>query len=159
MLSMLMRTASYFLFWVVLAGTDAKDLVVGVISAVIAARVSHLLLPPGQLAFKPASVAAIFLRFIGQSVAAGVAVARIALDPKLPLKPGIVHYRPELPQGTRRFAFMTFASLLPGTLPAGSEDLGGIPVHCLDTGQPISAQLAKEEKILRAAFVEGTTHV
>jgi multicomponent Na+:H+ antiporter subunit E len=111
------------------------------------------------LAFKPTSVAALFLRFIGQSVVAGVGVARIALDPKLPLRPGIVHFRSEMPLGTRRFAFMTFASLLPGTLPAGSEDLGEIPVHCLDASQPILAQLANEEKILAAAMVDGTPHV
>jgi multicomponent Na+:H+ antiporter subunit E len=38
-------------------------------------------------------------------------------------------------------------SLLPGSLPAGSDAMGGMLIHCLDTRQPIAAQLAAEEAL------------
>jgi len=37
---LLLRAAAYFVFWVVLAGTGAKDLAVGVVTALIAAWMS-----------------------------------------------------------------------------------------------------------------------
>jgi multicomponent Na+:H+ antiporter subunit E len=148
----LLRWTGYMLFWIVLAGTGPKDLAVGAATAALASWVSLKLLPPGDLALKPAKAAGLFLRFIGQSVLAGVTVARMALSPALPLRPGIIAYKTSLPEGTRRQAFSTFASLLPGTLPLGGDGKGGISVHCLDEGQPVAAQLAAEEERLRKVF-------
>ena len=148
----LLRWAGYMLFWIVLAGTGTKDLVVGAATSALASWVSLKLLAPGELALKPAKTAGLFLRFLGQSVLAGVTVARMALSPSLPLRPGIIGYKTSIPEGTRRQAFTTFASLLPGTLPLGSDGKGGIAVHCLDEGQPVAAQLAAEEEKLRSAF-------
>ena len=68
------------MFWVVLAGTGPKDLAVGAVTAVIAAWMSLQLLPPGELTLRPARALALFLRFLWQSVVAGVTVARIALS-------------------------------------------------------------------------------
>jgi multicomponent Na+:H+ antiporter subunit E len=148
----LLRWTGYMLFWIVLAGTGLKDLAVGAATAALASWVSLKLLAPGDLALKPAKAAGLFLRFIGQSVLAGVTVARMALSPALPLRPGIIAYKTSLPEGTRRQAFSTFASLLPGTLPLGGDGKGGISVHCLDEGQPVAAQLAAEEERLRKVF-------
>ncbi|MFO1121866.1 MAG: Na+/H+ antiporter subunit E [Hyphomicrobiales bacterium] len=153
--SFLIRMAAYMSFWIVLAGTGTKDLVVGVPTAAVAAWLSLLLLPPGHLAVRPARLAQLFLRFILQSVVAGLAVARIALSPAMPLKPGIVAYKTGLAPGTRRYAFMTFASLLPGTLPLGTDESDEIPVHCLDIDQAVALQLAQEEDRLRSVFSEG----
>jgi multicomponent Na+:H+ antiporter subunit E len=148
----LLRWIVYMLFWIVLAGTGTKDLVAGAGAAVIASAVSLKLLPPGDLSLKPAKAVMLFLRFLWQSVVAGTSVAIMALKPSLPLRPGIVRYGTSLPEGTRRQAFTTFASLLPGTLPLGGDGQGGIAVHCLDEGQPVANQLAQEEDMLRAAF-------
>ncbi len=148
----LLRWTGYMLFWIVLAGTGPKDLAVGAATAVLASWMSLKLLAPGELALKPAKAAGLFLRFLGQSVLAGVTVARMALSPALPLRPGIIAYKTSLPEGTRRQAFSTFASLLPGTLPLGGDGQGGIAVHCLDEGQPVAAQLAAEEERLRKVF-------
>lgn len=148
----LLRWAGYMLFWIVLAGTGPKDLVAGAGTAVIASAVSLKLLPPGELSLKPARAVMLFLRFLWQSIVAGTSVAIMALKPSLPLRAGIVRYGTSLPEGTRRQAFTTFASLLPGTLPLGGDGQGGIAVHCLDDGQPVAAQLAAEEDMLRAAF-------
>jgi multicomponent Na+:H+ antiporter subunit E len=154
-LSFLIRMAVYLLFWIVLAGTDTKDLAAGIVTAAAASWLSLSLLPPGELTVRPGRAAMMFLRFLGQSLSAGVSVARIALSPAMPLKPGIVTYRTEFPSGLRRQAFMTFASLLPGTLPLGTDDTGAIPVHCLNEDHPVTAQLAREEKKLAALFTGG----
>ena len=61
------------------------------------------------------------LRFLRQSVVAGIDVAWRALDPRLPLRPGFVVYQPRLPPGPARNAFCTMTSLLPGTLPCRSR--------------------------------------
>ncbi|MCA3561463.1 MAG: Na+/H+ antiporter subunit E [Aestuariivirga sp.] len=143
--ALLLRAAAYFVFWVALAGTGLKDLAAGLVTAVIAAWISLQLVPAGELAVKPGRALALFVRFLWQSVVAGVTVARIALMPNMPLKPGVVEYRSKLPPGNRRFLFMTYASLLPGTLPTGTDDTNRIEVHALDTGQPVAAQLAAEE--------------
>ena len=45
-------------------------------------------------------------------------------------------------------AFCTVSSLLPGTLPAGSGEQGELLIHCLDVGQPVTADLAREEALL-----------
>lgn len=148
----LLRTAVYLAFWVVLAGTDVKDLAVGLVTAVLAAFVSLALLPPGDLTIRPLKALALFIRFLWQSVVAGVSVARIALSPQMPLSPGVIDYRTQLPPGNRRFTFMTFASLLPGTLPMRTDESETIPVHVLDTNQPADAQLAEEEARLAAVF-------
>jgi multicomponent Na+:H+ antiporter subunit E len=43
--------------------------------------------------------------------------------------------------------FTTLMSLLPGTVPTGCDERGGILIHCLDVGQPVVAQLAAEEAL------------
>lgn len=148
----LLRWAGYMLFWIVLAGTSAKDVGAGAAATAFASWVSLKLLAPGELALKPAKTAGLFLRFLGNSVLAGATVARMALTPSLPLRPGIIRYQPSLPEGTRQQAFCTFASLLPGTLPLGGDGTGGIAVHCLDESQPVAAQLGAEEEKLCSVF-------
>lgn len=156
-LPFLIRMAVYLLFWIVLAGTDMKDMAAGIVTAAVASWLSLSLLPPGELTIRPGRAAGTFLRFLGQSLLAGVSVARIALSPAMPLKPGIMVYRTGLPPGLRRQAFMTFASLLPGTLPLGADASDAIPVHCLNEDHPVAAQLAQEEERLAGLFKEGSS--
>ncbi len=151
---LLLRAVAFLVLWVVLAGTGAKDLAVGAVTAVAAAGISLVLLPPAELALRPGLALALFLRFLWQSVAAGVTVARIALSPVMPLRPGLIAYRTRLAPGNRRLAFMTFASLLPGTLPTGTDDGDLISVHALDCALPVPDQLAVEEARLTSAFAE-----
>ena len=92
------------------------------------------------------------LRFLRQSIVAGADVARRALDPRLPLRPGVIAYPVQLEPGATRNTFCTLSSLLPGTLPAGSDAL---LVHCLDIGEPIVAQLTEEERLLVRAVRDG----
>jgi multicomponent Na+:H+ antiporter subunit E len=150
-----LRAGAYFVLWVVLAGTGMKDLAVGAITAVIAAWMSLQLIPAGDMTLRPGRALALFFRFLWQSVVAGVTVARIALSPVMALRPGVVAYCTQLAPGNRRLLFMTYASLLPGTLPTGTDGGNVISVHALDTAQPVAAQLALEETRLAAAVTEG----
>jgi multicomponent Na+:H+ antiporter subunit E len=145
------RVAAFFGLWLILAGADSADLPIGIVAAVAATWTSLRLLPPGTSRYSPTSVARVALRFLYQSVVAGADVARRALDPRLPLRPGFVAYPVRFPPGAARNAFTSLTSLLPGTVPAGDEN-GQLVYHCLDVDQPVVAQLAAEEAALSRAL-------
>jgi multicomponent Na+:H+ antiporter subunit E len=141
------RAVGFLGVWVVLSGYALVDLVPGVIAALAATWVSLRLLPAGPNRMHPLALTKFALRFLRQSVLAGADVARRALDPKLPLDPGFMPYSTGLPPGTARNAFTALMSLLPGTVPVGSDQSGALVIHCLDIRQPVAAQLAGEEAL------------
>jgi multicomponent Na+:H+ antiporter subunit E len=98
------------------------------------------------------------LRLLHQSVVAGTDVARRALDPRLPLRPGFVPYAVKLAPGASRNTFCTLSSLLPGTLPAGTDERDALLIHCLDIDEPILAQLREEEMLLARVTGGGRDH-
>ena len=146
------RAGIFFAFWVIIAGTNPVDVLVGIPVALIASWASLQLLPARTRRLRMAALAKLIPRFLYQSVVAGADVAWRALDPRLPLRPGFVRYRPRLPQGTGLSIFCTITSLLPGTLPSGTDESGQLIVHCLDVGQPVAEQLATEEALLMKAL-------
>jgi multicomponent Na+:H+ antiporter subunit E len=148
------RLVAFFLFWVIVAGFKVLDLVVGVFAALVTTWVSLSLMPPGDARVRPLKLAKYSLRFFRQSVMAGLDVAWRALDPRMPLQPGFITYRTQLPQGRTLYTFYTVSSLLPGTLPAGTDANGGTAIHCLDVTQPVARQLAEEEALFAEALGE-----
>lgn len=149
------RAATFCVLWLVLAGFSLGDLPAIVVAVAGATFVSLRLLPPGQWNVSPIGVTWFVLRFLGQSVIAGVDVARRAFDPRLPLHPGYVTYAPRLPPGVACDAFCALASLMPGTLPADTNEDGTLLIHCLDIGQPAAEQLAVEEAAFMRAVGNG----
>ena len=143
----LARTAGFLALWVILGGVNLTDLLVGVLAAVIATWTSLRLMPPGARQFHPLKLARYALRFLRQSIVAGVDVAWRALHPRMPLQTGFVVFRPKLPACSTLDAFCTVSSLLPGTLPCGPDVSGGLSIHCLDVSQPVARQLAEEEAL------------
>jgi len=141
------RAVGFVILWLALAGPAFADLPAGAIAAAAATWASLRLLPPSTWRLRPAALARFVLRFLVQSVVAGVDVARRALDPRLPLRIGFVSYAPHLPPGPAQSAFCTLMSLLPGTVPCGTDDSGALVVHCLDVEQFVASQLAKEESL------------
>ena len=141
------RTVGFLVLWMMLTGGNPTDLVAGALAALAAAWTSLGLLPPGTSCVRPAAISRLALRFLRQSVVAGVDVARRALDPRLPLHPGFVVYAVDLRRGPARNMFTTMMSLLPGTVPTGSDEKGGLLIHCLDAEQPVAAHLAAEEEV------------
>jgi multicomponent Na+:H+ antiporter subunit E len=142
------RALGFLGVWVVLSGYALVDLLPGAIAALVATWVSVRLLPSGPNRLQPLALTKVALRFLRQSVLAGADVARRALDPKMPLDPGVIRYSTGLPPGTARNAFTALMSLLPGTVPFGSDQSGALVMHCLDIRQPVTAQLAAEEALL-----------
>lgn len=142
------RAAIFFVFWLILSGTKPADLVVGALTAIAATWVSLRQLPAGQWRLNPVALARLILRFPLESLTAGIDVAWRAFDRRLPLRPGFVVYQSRLPAGAARNAFTTLTSLLPGTLPCGFDDHGGVVIHCLDVDQPVIEQLGAEEALL-----------
>jgi multicomponent Na+:H+ antiporter subunit E len=150
-----MRAIGFFLFWVLLSNRDSSGLAAGIVASGAATWASIRLLPAGGGRIRLFPLARFALRFLGQSVVAGVDVARRALDPQLPLRPGFVIYRTALPDGPARHAFTSLMSLLPGTVPLGTDATGGLVIHCLDVEQPVAEQCAAEERLFTRVIGDG----
>ena len=156
--SALVRGVGFLALWIVLIGAGPADLAAGVAAATGAAWASLRLVPPGAARVRPVALLALVPRFLWQSAVAGVDVARRALDPRLPLRPGFVRYRPGLEPGLARNAFASLTSLLPGTVPA-HDDGQTLLYHCLDVDEPVASQLAAEELRLVRVFPGAREHV
>lgn len=142
---MLVRALPLVGLWLVLFGTDAAGLAVGVATALAAGWVSLRLLPPQAGRLRSLALVGVGLRFLWQSVVAGADVAWRALDPRLPLQPGLVRCRLHLAPGPLRSAFLALSSLLPGTLPVEVAPDGAALIHGLDLRQPVQRELAEAE--------------
>jgi multicomponent Na+:H+ antiporter subunit E len=144
------RGAGFLAFWVILIGFGPVDLVVGLITAAAAAWTSLRLLPPQPGRVRLTAVVSLIPHFLWKSVVASVDVARRALDPRLPLRPGFIAYRVGFAPGPACNVFAAITSLMPGTVPCADED-GALVYHCLDVGQPVVEELAEEERRLAQA--------
>ncbi len=141
----LRRFVFCFGFWFILIGVSPINLIVGLPTAAVAVWVSLRLLPPGDRSLSYGALAGLLLRLPWQSLVAGIDIARRAFDPRMPLRTGFVVFPSRLPPGSARDAFCALMSLQPGTLPVGAGEKDDILFHCLDTAQPVAAQLAAEE--------------
>lgn len=147
-------------FWLLLGQPDlgappaalAADLGVGALAAAAATWASVHLLPPGHLRLRPGALPGLAGRFLGQSVLAGIDVAYRVFHPRLPLKPGLLAYPVGLPPGPARSVFAALTSLVPGTVPLGSDPDGRLVYHCLDTDAPVAAGLAADEALVTRAL-------
>jgi multicomponent Na+:H+ antiporter subunit E len=149
------RAFGFVAFWVMLTGGNPADFGAGAVAAVAATWASLRLLPPRTSRLRSAALAELALRFLHQSVIAGLDIARRALDPRLPLRPGFVIYPVGFPPGPARNMFTTLMSLLPGTVPTGSDEHRGVLIHCLDVEQPVIRQLAAEEDVFARVIAEA----
>jgi multicomponent Na+:H+ antiporter subunit E len=146
------RTVGFALIWLVLHGAAPAGLPVGLVTAAAAASASLRLLAPGTGRLAPARALLLGARFIMQSAVAGTDVARRALSPRMALTLGFVRYHPRLPPGPALNAFCAWTSLLPGSLCCEIAEDGALLLHCLDTTQPVAAQMAAEEARFIAAL-------
>jgi multicomponent Na+:H+ antiporter subunit E len=154
-LGALRRFVVYLALWHVLIGFGWTNFTVGVLAAACATWVSVLLLPLSGERISPTALARLTMRLPWQALIAGVDVARRALDPRLPLKPGFITFASGLHSDPARAAFCALTSLQPGTLPVRAGQSGELLIHCLDTSQPVAAQLAAEEKQFARVFGTG----
>ncbi|WP_295391287.1 Na+/H+ antiporter subunit E [uncultured Thiodictyon sp.] len=161
------RGTGFFGCWLLLAGpgwsnpaaAPVADVVVGLLAAAAATWASlHLLAPtPGRL--RLGALGRLVLRFLWQSIVGGIDVARRALAPRLSLQPGYLVYPARPPPGPRRALFGALTSLVPGTLPVGTDSRGALVYHCLDLRQPVADGLARDEALMIAVCGEEATDV
>lgn len=156
-LGVLRRFAIFLGLWLVLIAFTVTNLLVGAITAAIATKISLHLRPQ---AIGPISYVAL-IRLTGhaiwQSLVAGFDVARRALDPQLPLDIGYIRYPTAFQTPASRSAFRVLTSLQPGTLPVSPDETGDIDFHCLDTRQPIAAELAATERLFLQVTCDTTS--
>lgn len=152
--AILVRGIAYFAVWMIMAGGQLADVAPGIVVAILATWVSLELLPldPGFAQVRPLAVLRLVLRFVWGSIVAGLDIAKRAFSPSMPLKLGYLNYPVSLPPGTSRNLFASVTSLMPGTLPAGTDDSGRLIYHCLDVEQPVLQELEEEEAQLVAAL-------
>jgi multicomponent Na+:H+ antiporter subunit E len=146
------RAAFFLAFWLMISGWAPADLPVGLAAVVGATWVSLRFLPPLASRYGLAAIGSVAAAFFRQSLVSGVDVAWRALSPSLKLEPGLVACPLRLPAGNKRSAFCALSSLMPGTLPTGTDEQGALLVHCLDMRQPIAANLKAEEQLFIRAF-------
>lgn len=148
----LFRFSAYLALWFILIGFSISNLLIGCLAAACATWISVLLFPISDRSLDLVALARLTVRLPWQSLLAGADVARRALDPRMPLRPGFITYATTLESGPRRSAYRALMSLQPGTMPVSADEAGDLLIHCLDVGQPVAAQLAAEE----ALFVQAT---
>lgn len=151
------RTAALFVLWLALARWSVADMAAGLLAAALAGWASLTLLPPRRAASRSiVALLTLMVRFPGQSLAAGLDVARRALDPRLPLETGFLAYPCSLRDETQRTAFRAFMSLQPGSLPVDEQVDGTLLIHCLDMRQPVEAGWRENEALFAQAI--GARH-
>lgn len=152
------RMALFLGLWLAIAGAGVRDLPMGLAAAAVATWVSVLLLPTSSVRPRPLAIARLVFIFLWQSVLAGLDVARRALDPRLPSRPGFVLFPIRIAPGPARSTFCTLECLLPGTLPVETDESGALVVHCLDIEQPVLEQMAADEVRFTEALGRGDGH-
>jgi len=110
-----------FLFWVLLNGSTATDvLIVGVIaSLLIAIMFSDGLAVVSDLRVNPKALVTTLLYvpfFLKELIKSNINLAKIVLSPELPVKPGIVKVRTRLKSRMGRLLLTSSITLTPGTL-------------------------------------------
>jgi multicomponent Na+:H+ antiporter subunit E len=155
----LTRGAVFFSGWLVIgapaSGADlVADLAVGVLAAAAATWTSLRLLPAKPNRLRWGALTLLAGRILVQSVVAGAAVAVRAFSPRPDFRTGFLVYPVRIPAGPGRAAFGALTSLVPGTLPVGTDADGAILYHCLDLGEPVVAGLAADEALLARVLGE-----
>jgi len=165
----LLRALALLGFWLLLAAPDlaalaaepaaaVPDLLIALSATVIATWVSLRLLPPRPQALRRGPLLLLGWRFLAQSVVAGVDIARRVFDPRLPIQPGLLVYRPRLRDPHQQSVLAAISSAAPGSLAVGTDAAGNLVYHTLDTRLPIADGLAEDERLLLRAYGDDGEH-
>jgi multicomponent Na+:H+ antiporter subunit E len=120
-LSFVVAFVTLFLFWILVSSAiDVQHILIGAVAAFVVSHFSHdLLLQKGQTL---PSLKALYLFFPYlahlsiEIIKANIHVARIVLDPNLPIAPSIVKFKTKLKGETAKTSLANSITLTPGTL-------------------------------------------
>lgn len=152
------RSTLFLCLWFVIGGFSGPDFVIGLAAAVIAAVASVRLSPCSSVRFNLRACIGMSLRLPLQALDAGMDVARRALHPDLPIRPGFIQYTSDFPEGAARSVFTALVSMQPGSVPIPADRSGDFSVHCLDDSRPVAAALAADEARLKSALSLERAH-
>ncbi|MGE5306860.1 MAG: Na+/H+ antiporter subunit E [Alphaproteobacteria bacterium] len=144
------------LLWLALNGADVKSWIVGLPTAILAAAINFPSLPRGSWRWKFHGVLPMLWFFIKESYRGAFDVARRALDPRLPIDPGLITYNCRLATTSARLFFADLITLMPGTLSACSNDRE-LVIHALDVRGDVESGLRELEEKVAALFGEHLT--
>jgi multicomponent Na+:H+ antiporter subunit E len=137
--------------WIGLNGTDAASWLVGLPVVALAAWVSLRLGAGTGWRWSLRAGLAFAGFFARESLLGGLDVARRALHPGLPLRPGVLIHVSRLPAGTPRQLLCGVVSLLPGTLVMEVQD-ATLRIHALEAGPRVAEELRALERRVAALF-------
>lgn len=152
--------AAIFAFWLVISASLAPaDLLLGAaLSAALGFWSVQFLWAGEAPRVSPRQLFALLrylLGFSAQVFRSAVHVARVVVDPRLPIRPRLITCRTGLRREISRVAFAHSVSLTPGTLTV-DMDGGTFLVHCLD--EPSAARILSgelERQVARVFEPEG----
>lgn len=144
------RRCIFFLgLWWVLSEGRPTDWGFGLAVAAVAAVAA---LPrKGGPGIRPAGLVRFAPFFLWQSFVAAVEVARLALSPRLRLRPALLSYRPRLRSLEAQVFLANTISLLPGTLTADLWE-GQLRLHVLIAGPLVEKKIAAVEERVAGIF-------
>ena len=142
--ALLIRGLCLLLLWVALMGPAPQDLLVGLAASAAGVWASTLLWPAGTT-LSPVGFVRFLARFLPQSAAAGLDVARRAFARRPDLQPGFATCRSSVPAGLARESSCAVMSLQPGKLPVSTAADGTLLIHCLDLREPVAEQVMADE--------------
>jgi multicomponent Na+:H+ antiporter subunit E len=153
---MLAVGAAVFAFWLILTASLAPaDLALGAALSLLLGWWSARFLWAGQAprvtAGQLLALLGYLLRLGGQVFLAALHVARVVMDPRLPISPRLVVCQTRLKQPVSRVVFANSVTLTPGTLTV-DLDGGSFLVHCLDRASAESLLDGELERRIARVF-------
>lgn len=152
--------AVVFAFWLVISASVAlTDLVLGLVLSLLLGWWSVRFLWAGEAPRLSLREAAALLRrspgFGLQVFLSALHVARVVLDPRLPIRPRMVTCRTALRREISRVAFAQAVTLTPGTLTVDMQG-GDFLLHCLDEASAERILDGSLERQVAGIFEPGT---
>lgn len=137
--------------WLALTRGDTSAWPLAALAVIAAVAASMAVMPPAGTPVRWRRTPGFLAFFLWQALLGGVDVARRALDPRLPIRPGFLRHASGLPHGAARLLLAWTVSLLPGTV---SVELtpDGLEVHALDVGSGADERLAELEARIAVLF-------
>jgi multicomponent Na+:H+ antiporter subunit E len=147
----LSRATLFAVLWLLLSGGVMDGWAYGAAAAALAAWLSLRLYTPGQPRVRVWRAAVFAPMLLVRGFLGGLDVARCALDPRLPVRPGWTVLRLRRQFAPANVLLGGVISILPGSLAAGPDE-GTMNVHMLNAESAASDSLAQEERRVHWLF-------
>lgn len=158
--SFLVTFVSMFVFWIILSNIfDLIHLSLGVFCSLLVAYVSHdLLITREKISTIPREIFGFvkyFVWLVKEIIVANIDVAKIVLDPKLPISPRIIKYESELESDLSKTTYANSITLTPGTLTVDVDEESNYFVHCLAKHHADGLKDGEMERRIQEVYGEG----